>query len=140
MDESVAARVDQDGLWGFTGHNSPPPSPSLLPSCLPALSEWNVTLDKLVRSEKGSEEEEQLVRRAGEEVGRFVKNRWSEKEWETAWFVNPPVRLVRIICIRSMDRLTFCRDFKVCQGWHISMSSPDINRQRRSQRHRMEGI
>lgn len=70
---------------------SPPPSPSTLPTCLPALSEWGITMDKLIRSEKGTEEEEALVRRAGEEVNNFVKKRWAEADWETAWFVNPPV-------------------------------------------------
>lgn len=48
-------------------------------------------MDNLVRSERGTEEEEALVRRAGEEVHRFVKSRWAEGVWETAWFVNPPV-------------------------------------------------
>ncbi|KAG5646516.1 hypothetical protein DXG03_003283 [Asterophora parasitica] len=90
--KSIFARIDQDGLCGFTGNTSPPPSPSTLPSCLPALAEWGVTMDKLVRSEKGTEEEEALVRRAGEEVHEFVRKRWDESRWETAWFVNPPVR------------------------------------------------
>lgn len=89
--ESISRRVEQDGLWGFTGNSSPPPSPSTLPSCLPALSEWGVTMEKLVRSEKGTEEEETLVRRAGKEVDNFVRNLWTEANWETAWFVNPPV-------------------------------------------------
>ncbi|EPQ51085.1 hypothetical protein GLOTRDRAFT_118126 [Gloeophyllum trabeum ATCC 11539] len=89
---SVKARVDQDGLWGFTGtpKDSPRPSPSTLPQCLPALSEWGVTMDKLVRSPKGTEEEEALVKRAGAEVNEFIRRRWNEREWETAWFVNPP--------------------------------------------------
>ncbi|KZT28348.1 hypothetical protein NEOLEDRAFT_1176080 [Neolentinus lepideus HHB14362 ss-1] len=89
---SVEARVHQDGLWGFTGtpKDSPPPSPSTLPQCLPALQEWGVTLDKMVRSPKGTDEEEVLVRKSGAEVNEFVKRRWSEREWETAWFVNPP--------------------------------------------------
>ncbi|TFK52186.1 hypothetical protein OE88DRAFT_1711932 [Heliocybe sulcata] len=89
---SVEKRVHQDGLWGFTGtpKDSPPPSPSTLPECLPALQEWNVTLDKMIISPKGTKEEEELVRRAGAEVNEFVKSRWNEREWETAWFVNPP--------------------------------------------------
>ncbi|KAF9017011.1 hypothetical protein BDZ89DRAFT_1075123 [Hymenopellis radicata] len=90
IDERIAPRIAQDGIWGFTGNTSPPPSPSTLPACLPALSDWSVTLDKMVVSEKGTDEEEALVRRAGEEVHRFVKNRWVESGWETAWFVNPP--------------------------------------------------
>lgn len=88
----IKSRIEQDGLWGFTGNTSPPPSPSsTLPSCLPALSDWNITLENMVVSEKPSEEEEILVRRAGGEVHEFVRRRWDESEWETAWFVNPPV-------------------------------------------------
>lgn len=51
-------------------------------------------MEKVVRSERGTEEEEDAVRRVGEEVGTFVKRRWKESEWETAWFVNPPVSCV----------------------------------------------
>ncbi|CAA7262916.1 unnamed protein product [Cyclocybe aegerita] len=87
---SIKARIDQDGLWGFTGLDSPPPSPSTLPACLPALAEWGITLEKMVKSETPTPEKAVLIRRAGSEVHRFVKNRWLESEWETAWFVNPP--------------------------------------------------
>ncbi|KAF8867621.1 hypothetical protein BD779DRAFT_1606266 [Infundibulicybe gibba] len=87
---SVSARIDQDGLWGFTGLNSPPPSPSTLPSCLPALADWGITMEKLIRSQKGTTDEEVMVQRAGAEVQEYVKKRWAENEWETAWFVNPP--------------------------------------------------
>ncbi|KAG6833445.1 hypothetical protein H0H87_006811 [Tephrocybe sp. NHM501043] len=87
--QSIAARVKQDGLWGFTGSTSPPPSPSTLPSALPALAEWGVTMDKLTRSVPPNEEEAVLIRRAGEEVHEFIKRRWNESEWETAWFINP---------------------------------------------------
>ena len=90
--ETIAARIEQDGLWGFSGIDSPPPSPSKLPSCLPALEEWGITMDKLIRSAPPSLEEADLVEKAGSEVHRYVKNRWTETQWETAWFVNPPVR------------------------------------------------
>ncbi|KIY46678.1 hypothetical protein FISHEDRAFT_46868 [Fistulina hepatica ATCC 64428] len=88
--ESIQERVERDGLWGFTGSNEPPPSPSTLPAILPVLSEWGVTMDSLVRSPPGTQEEDQLVKAAGKEVHDFVRNRWIEEEWETAWFVNPP--------------------------------------------------
>ncbi|ESK95238.1 hypothetical protein Moror_3996 [Moniliophthora roreri MCA 2997] len=90
VDPSIAARIAQDGIWGFTGLTSPPPSPSTLSSCLPALSEWGVTEDKMIVSPKGTPEEEVLVEKVGVEVNEFVKRRWNEDEWETAWFVNPP--------------------------------------------------
>ncbi|EIN12656.1 hypothetical protein PUNSTDRAFT_97471 [Punctularia strigosozonata HHB-11173 SS5] len=88
---SIRARIHQDGLWGFTGTppDDPPPSPSHVTDALPALAEWGVTPDKLVRSPRGTDEEEALVRRAGREVQEFVKRRWDERVWETAWFVNP---------------------------------------------------
>ncbi|KAF8158060.1 hypothetical protein B0H34DRAFT_707342 [Crassisporium funariophilum] len=88
--DSIKPRIDQDGLWGFTGLDSPPPSPSNLPSCLPALAEWGITLDSMIKSEPPTEEEDALIQKAGKEVHRYVKNRWAESEWETAWFVNPP--------------------------------------------------
>ncbi|KAI0044268.1 hypothetical protein FA95DRAFT_1523159 [Auriscalpium vulgare] len=89
---AIKPRLLQDGLWGFTGlpPDSPPPSPSLLPQCLPALAEWGVTEASLTRSARGSEEEEAAVRLAGLEVHKFVSAVWTEEAWETAWFVNPP--------------------------------------------------
>lgn len=94
IDRSVASRIAQDGLWGFTGNLTAPPSPSTLPACLPALADWGVTFDQLTRSERGSVEEEEHVRRAGAEIDNFVRRRWSEGKWETAWFVNPPVSII----------------------------------------------
>ncbi|KAH8102124.1 hypothetical protein BXZ70DRAFT_54685 [Cristinia sonorae] len=88
--QSIVPRVSQDGLWGFTGNPDPPPSPSSLPACLPALAEWGVTMNDIVRSERGTDAEEELVRQAGREVDLFVRKRWNEREWETAWFVRPP--------------------------------------------------
>ena len=90
--------MKQDGIWGFTGSDSPPPSPSTLPDCLPALSDWGVTMDQLIRSPQGTKEEDDMVRKVSEEVDMFVRKRWKEREWETAWFVNPPVSLLSDIC------------------------------------------
>ncbi|KAI0270026.1 hypothetical protein BC834DRAFT_819846 [Gloeopeniophorella convolvens] len=89
---SIEPRLLQDGLWGFTGftEDSPPPSPSLLPSYLPALSDWGITEASLIRSARGTDEEEAAVRDAGLEVHKFILATWGEREWETAWFVNPP--------------------------------------------------
>jgi hypothetical protein len=119
--DSISARIDQDGLWGFTGNLSPPPSPSNLPSCLPALADWGVTIDKLVRSERGTEEEEELVRRAGKEVHNFVKKRWLESEWETTWFVNPQVGLAHPMFFSKLNAMNLIRGCKVSQVWHIYM-------------------
>ncbi|KZP06145.1 hypothetical protein FIBSPDRAFT_842412 [Athelia psychrophila] len=89
----ITGRLRQDGLWGFTGSDLPPPSPSTLPECLPALADWGVTMDSLISSPKASLEEEEMIKAAGTEVDEFVKKRWVEGEWETSWFVNPPQRL-----------------------------------------------
>ena len=89
---TIKTRIDQDGLWGFTG-NDLPPSPSNLPSCISKLAEWGITMDKMIKSEPPTEEEKNLIQEAGREVHRYVKNRWVEKDWETAWFVNPPVNV-----------------------------------------------
>lgn len=91
LPDAVRPRIHQDGLWGFTGSASPPPSPSTLPACLPALADWGITLDKLVCSPKGTAEEDRLVKEAGSEIDTFIRRGWPEREWETAWFVNPPV-------------------------------------------------
>ncbi|KAF8195406.1 hypothetical protein BJ912DRAFT_875993 [Pholiota molesta] len=90
VDESIKARIYQDGLWGFTGSDSPPPSPSNIASSLGALSEWGITIDKMIKSPPPTLTEAALIERAGKEVNRYVKTRWVESEWETAWFVNPP--------------------------------------------------
>jgi hypothetical protein len=91
VEDTIKTRIDQDGLWGFTGSDDLPPSLSNLPSCISKLAEWGVTMDKMIKSELPTEEETTLIQKAGSEVHRYVKNRWVEREWETAWFVNPPV-------------------------------------------------
>ncbi|KIK69713.1 hypothetical protein GYMLUDRAFT_236203 [Collybiopsis luxurians FD-317 M1] len=87
---SVASRIEQDGLWGFTGDSSAPPSPSNLLSCLPALAEWGTTREKMIISQRATKEEAALIRQAGRYVHEYVEKRWKEDRWETAWFVNPP--------------------------------------------------
>jgi len=87
---AIDARIQQDGLCGFTGSTDTVDNLPSLESCLPALADWGITADKLIRSPRGSEEEETMVRNAGKEVHGFVKRRWKESQWETAWFVNPP--------------------------------------------------
>jgi hypothetical protein len=87
---SVSERIEAYGLWGFTGLASPPPSPSSLPPSLPTLAEWGVPADYTVNRVLGTPEEEELIIRAGAGVHDFVRIRWPEEEWETAWFVNPP--------------------------------------------------
>jgi len=44
----------------------------------------------MIVSPKGTEEEERLVKEAGSEIDTFIRRRWNEEDWETAWFVNPP--------------------------------------------------
>ena len=87
---AISPHIEADGLWGFTGLTSPPPSPSSLPASLPALAEWGIPLDYTVNRSEGTPEEEELVKRAGAGVHEFVRSKWQEDEWETAWFVNPP--------------------------------------------------
>ncbi|KAG1742278.1 uncharacterized protein EDB91DRAFT_1128403, partial [Suillus paluster] len=72
----------QDGLCGFTGNDEPPPppSPSTLPKCLPAVTEWGITMENLVRSPKGTPEIEEMARNTGREIDGFVDRRWAESE------------------------------------------------------------
>jgi hypothetical protein len=101
--ESIKARIDQDGLWGFTGSDSPPPSPSNTAAYFPSLADWGITMDKLNRSSPPTLEEAVLIKNAGREVHRYVQNRWLEMEWETAWFVNPPVGYILQWCLSSLN-------------------------------------
>ena len=115
---AIDARIQQDGLCGFTGSTDDTKSLPSLESCLPALADWGVSMDKLTRFPRGSEEEETMVKNAGKEVREFVMRRWKEDEWEMARFINPPVRFMRYSCDSSfwsthaesvMQRLEYSR-------------------------------
>lgn len=60
----VRARVEQDGLWGFTGGE-----------------------DRL----KSDDPHAELMRLAAAEIQTFISTSWDVRFWETAWFMNPPV-------------------------------------------------
>lgn len=51
-------------------------------------------MDKLLCYSKPTEEEKEMMKMVGSEVDKFVRQRWVESEWETAWFVNPPVSIL----------------------------------------------
>lgn len=87
---AISERIEANGLCGFTGLTSPPPSPSSLSASLPALAEWGIPPDYTVDRAQGTPEDEELIERAGAGVHGFVRSKWPEDEWETAWFVNPP--------------------------------------------------
>ncbi|KAG2068514.1 hypothetical protein BDR04DRAFT_1232744 [Suillus decipiens] len=76
----IVARIQQDGLCGFTGNDELPSSPSTLPECLPALAEWGIITDNLIRSPSDSPEIEEMVRNGGREIDGFVKRRWVGSE------------------------------------------------------------
>ena len=54
-------------------------------------------MENMVKSTKGSPEEEAAVASAGSEVQKFVEKLWKADSWETAWFVNPPVGFSNIV-------------------------------------------
>ena len=95
VDPRIKDVVNQIGLTGCTGLDGPPPSlADELPGALPALAAWKITEDdaKLMpNAEKLTPEERALMKEAGREVEQFILERWKEDEWETCWFVNPPV-------------------------------------------------
>lgn len=90
-------------------------------------------MDKLIRSPQGSEEEEKLVKQAGWEIETFIKRKWDEREWETAWFVNPPVRDVRREDVCMLLIALFCSVCKASPAWLTSTSSQDTNPRKRWQ-------
>jgi len=72
--------------------------------------------------------EEQLVSRAGHEVHEFVKKRWIESEWETAWFVNPPV-CFHLLSNPTIEELTAVhRDSRAFRAWRMFMFLPKRSR------------
>jgi hypothetical protein len=92
-DEKILPRIRQDGLAGFTGTNAPVPPREALALSLPALAHWGIiTLGSVVRSPPPDRTEEAQLRQASAEIDAFVRARWPDDTWETAWFVNPLVR------------------------------------------------
>lgn len=89
--DSIKARIDQDGMWGFTGSGGPPEMPEDFASWLSTVSEWGVSPDTMIRSAPPTEDEFTLLKKAAAPVQEFVNSLWVEDEWEAAWFVNPPV-------------------------------------------------
>ncbi|KAG8904455.1 hypothetical protein FRB99_001715 [Tulasnella sp. 403] len=71
----IWARIERDGLWGFTGSD-------------------RVAEPKVIPGEESGDDVLELVRRAHVEMHKYVLANWPEEEWETAWFVNPPVRVM----------------------------------------------
>jgi len=63
-------RIENDGLWGFTGSDRAAEPKSL--------------------DDEDDVETLELVRRAHQEMHTFVETNWPQDGWETAWFVNPP--------------------------------------------------
>lgn len=61
-------------------------------------------MDKLITSPRGTDDEEREVKEYGREIEVFIKRRWIEREWETAWFLNPPVS----ICVCSASTNHVC--------------------------------
>ncbi|KAG8874168.1 hypothetical protein FRB98_008619 [Tulasnella sp. 332] len=66
----IWTRIEQDGLWGFTGSDR---------IAVPKTSDG-----------KDDEETTELVKRAHYECTTFVLKNWPPEGFEVAWFVNPP--------------------------------------------------
>ncbi|KAG9004612.1 hypothetical protein FRB94_002221 [Tulasnella sp. JGI-2019a] len=66
----IWTRIEQDGLWGFTGSD-------------------RLAVPKTIDG-KDNEETTEMVKRAHHECAQFVLNNWPPEEFEVAWFVNPP--------------------------------------------------
>ena len=68
-------KVEIDGLWGFTG----------------GAPESVANISQEVSGAEESDDVEALIKQARFQTNEYVKANWREDEWETAWFVNPPV-------------------------------------------------
>lgn len=79
--EHLRARIDVSGLWGFTGGAD-----------ADLLADQSYLKDGAQFIGTGAEAEEvrAAIAVAGAPVAAFVRARWPEDAWETAWFVNPP--------------------------------------------------
>ncbi|KAH7101187.1 hypothetical protein BKA62DRAFT_189314 [Auriculariales sp. MPI-PUGE-AT-0066] len=80
---AVRARIDDCGLWGFTGGADA------------ELIRTDGTDDddrgaKYIGTGEEARAVRAAIRVAGTDVDAFVRTHWPEDEWETAWFVNPP--------------------------------------------------
>lgn len=78
-------------MWGFTGIDGPPEMPEDLASWLSSVSEWGTTPETMIKSAPPTEDELELLKKAAAPTQEFVMSLWVEREWEAAWFVNPPV-------------------------------------------------
>ena len=97
-----------------------------------ALAEWGVTMDKLVRSPEPTPEERVLLEGLAREVDVFVRGVWREDEWETAWFVNPPVSDCRMGVWDVADEGGLGSDCRACRAWRIYTSLRGASPLRRS--------
>lgn len=113
----------------------PPEVPEDIASCLGALSEWGVTPETLIRSSPPTAEEVNLLQKAATPVHEYVKSLWVEDEWETAWFVNPPVRSPSRFSPISRLTAALFSDCKVFQAWHIFTFSRNGNELTKNTRH-----
>ena len=99
----------------------PPPPPSTLPDCIDALSEWGVTLDKLKIPPTCNSEEEALIQEVGRELDIFIVERWPEDDWETTWFVNPPVRIFSDTLLIPLTSYRDCKVYLTCRMFTFSL-------------------
>ncbi len=77
-------RIVHDGLWGFTGGDREATYP--------------ISVDQDAHTME-------MVRKAHKEVDEFVLEHWLVIDWETAWFVNPPVSLINLTFHLPTDSL-----------------------------------
>lgn len=87
----VRGKVNVDGLWGFVGSDTTP---------------------------KYDGPDAPLLKVAGQEMDAFVRNFWPESDWESAWFMNPPVRDNNLTAYAPacLTKSTSSSAFKACQG------------------------
>lgn len=104
-------RVQFDGLWGFVG------------------SETRL---------KNDGPDAPLLKAAAKEIDTFIRNLWVESEWESAWFMNPPVRFPSLVFpipffFKSLIHIANGRDYRAYQGWPTFTCSRGESHQKKQQ-------
>jgi hypothetical protein len=132
--EAIFAAINFDGIRGLTGSSNKIQQFGFKTRNFLKESDEAMAWMKETYSSEQSEEEqlcdlaEKAQGWAGRFIDRFVKKRWPEDNWETAYFCNPPhLRTVPGVFKRSMSLMTFLLTFLSLSLSQVSVTSSESN-------------